>query len=56
MTAIDGFCVVELGLAWEAWDAAVVEDRARDVAERVAADSGLSPGGGQESPEKRRQP
>jgi len=39
---IDGSRAVELGLAWEAVDDAAVEDRARGLAERVAADPELA--------------
>ena len=39
---IDGLRAVELGLAWESLDDAAVEDRARELAERVAADPELA--------------
>jgi enoyl-CoA hydratase len=39
---LDGLRAVELGLAWEAVDDAVVEDRARELALRVAADPELA--------------
>lgn len=39
---INGLRAVELGLAWESLDDAAIEDRAREVAERVAADPELA--------------
>jgi enoyl-CoA hydratase len=39
---IDGSRAVELGLAWEAVDEAAVEDRALELATRVAADPALA--------------
>ncbi len=39
---VDGARAVELGLAWETVDDAAVEDRARELAARVAADPELA--------------
>lgn len=39
---INGLRAVELGLAWESLDDAAVEDRARELAERIAADPELA--------------